>query len=121
MNEVRVNRKAAGRVESGHPWIFSSDMTDRGAAQPGEAVKVADPRGRPLGTAHYSSTSQIALRMLSRQVEEIGRDFFLRRVARGRGTPPPGGRARTATPIAWCTAKPTCCPRWWWTATAITS
>ena len=59
MNEVRVNRKAADRVASGHPWIFSSDVADRGGAQPGEAVKVADPRGRPLGTAHYSSTSQI--------------------------------------------------------------
>jgi 23S rRNA (cytosine1962-C5)-methyltransferase len=65
MNEVRVNRKAAGRVASGHPWIFSSDITDRDGAQPGEAVRVADAHGRTLGTAHYSSTSQIALRMLS--------------------------------------------------------
>ena len=80
MNEVRVNRKAADRVESGHPWIFSSDVTDRDGARPGAAVKVADPRGRALGTAHYSSTSQIALRMLSRQIEEIGRDFYLRRI-----------------------------------------
>ena len=80
MNEVRVNRKAADRVESGHPWIFSSDVTDRDGAQPGAAVKVADPRGRALGTAHYSSASQIALRMLSRQVEPIGRDFYLRRI-----------------------------------------
>lgn len=80
MNEVRVNRKAAGRVASGHPWIFASDLTDRDGAQPGAPVKVADERGRPLGTAHYSSASQIALRMLSRQVEEIGRDFYLRRL-----------------------------------------
>jgi 23S rRNA (cytosine1962-C5)-methyltransferase len=80
MTEVRVRRKAAGRVESGHPWIFSSDVTDRGAALPGEAVKVGDPRGRWLGTAHYSSTSQIALRMLSGQVEPIGREFFLNRL-----------------------------------------
>jgi 23S rRNA (cytosine1962-C5)-methyltransferase len=80
MNEVRVNRKAAGRVASGHPWIFTSDIEDRDGAQPGQAVKVADPRGRPLGTAHYSSTSQIALRMLSHQVEDIGRDFYLKRL-----------------------------------------
>jgi len=80
MNEVRVNRKAAGRLASGHPWIFSSDVADRNGAQPGEAVKVADFRGRPLGTAHYSSASQIALRMLSLRVEEIGRDFYLRRL-----------------------------------------
>jgi 23S rRNA (cytosine1962-C5)-methyltransferase len=80
MNEVRVNRKGADRVASGHPWIFSSDITDRDGAQPGEAVKVADPRGRPLGTAHYSSASQIALRMLSAQVEAIDRGFYLRRL-----------------------------------------
>ena len=80
MNQVRVTRKGAGRVASGHPWIFSSDVADRDGAQPGQAVKVADERGRPLGTAHYSSTSQICLRMLSRQVEEIGRDFYLRRL-----------------------------------------
>jgi 23S rRNA (cytosine1962-C5)-methyltransferase len=80
MNQVRVNRKAAGRVASGHPWIFASDIEDRDGAQPGQPVKVADSRGRPLGTAHYSSTSEITLRMLSSQVEEIGRDFYLRRL-----------------------------------------
>ncbi len=80
MNEVRVNRKAADRVASGHPWIFASDIADRNGAQPGAVVKVADHRGRPLGTAHYSSTSQIALRMLSRQVVATGRDFYLERL-----------------------------------------
>lgn len=80
MNTVKVNRKAAGRVASGHPWVFLSDIVDRDGAQPGEAVKVTDERGRPLGTAHHSSTSQIAIRMLSRQVEETGRDFFMRRL-----------------------------------------
>jgi 23S rRNA (cytosine1962-C5)-methyltransferase len=80
MNEVRVNRKAAGRVASGHPWIFSSDITDRDGAQAGEAVRVADAHRRMLGMAHYSSTSQISLRMLSAVAEEIGRDFYLRRL-----------------------------------------
>ena len=80
MNQVRVNRKAADRVLSGHPWIFSSDVTDRDGAQPGAAVEVLDGRGRSLGVAHYSSTSQIALRMLSRQAEPIDRAFYLRRL-----------------------------------------
>jgi 23S rRNA (cytosine1962-C5)-methyltransferase len=80
MTEVRVNPKAAGRVASGHPWIFASDITDRNGAQPGQAVKVLDHRSRPLGTAHYSSASQISLRMLSNQVEEIDREFYLRRL-----------------------------------------
>ncbi len=81
MNTVRVNGKAAGRVASGHPWIFSSDITDRGQAAPGDAVGVLDARGRFLGVAHYSSTSQIALRMLSRDREPADRTFYLRRLA----------------------------------------
>jgi 23S rRNA (cytosine1962-C5)-methyltransferase len=80
MNEVRVNRKAADRVASGHPWIFASDITDRGAAEGGQAVKVVDPRGRPIGTAHYSSASQIAIRLLSPQVVELDLSFYLRRL-----------------------------------------
>jgi 23S rRNA (cytosine1962-C5)-methyltransferase len=77
---VRVNRKAEDRVASGHPWIFSSDVTDRGDAQPGDVVKVADPRGKPIGVAHYSSTSQITLRLLSSKVEPIDQEFFRRRL-----------------------------------------
>ena len=80
MTEVRVNRKAADRVASGHPWIFTSDIVNVDGAQSGAAVKVADQRGRALGTAHYSSASQIALRMLSHQVEEVGRDFYFKRL-----------------------------------------
>jgi len=79
--EIRVNRKAADRVASGHPWIFSSDLVDRGDAAPGSTVKVTGPRGRAIGTAHYSSSSQIALRLLSRDVQEIDRVFFARRLA----------------------------------------
>ena len=62
---VRVNRKAADRAASGHPWIFASDVTDRADAAPGDAVRVVDPKGRTIGVAHYSSTSQITLRLLS--------------------------------------------------------
>lgn len=81
MSSVKVNRKAADRVASGHPWIFSSDVLDRGDAAPGDAVRVVDWRGKPVGVAHYSSTSQITLRLLSRMAEPIDRPFFLRRLA----------------------------------------
>jgi 23S rRNA (cytosine1962-C5)-methyltransferase len=77
---VRVNRKGADRIASGHPWIFSSDITDRGAAQAGDVVHVHEPRGRPLGTAHYSSTSQITLRFLSRDLIAVDRTLFRQRL-----------------------------------------
>ena len=76
---VRVNRKAAERLEDGHLWVFASDVVDRGAAEPGDFVKVVDPKGRALGTAHYSSTSQIVLRLLSRRVEPIDEEFIFKR------------------------------------------
>ncbi|MGO4884855.1 MAG: class I SAM-dependent rRNA methyltransferase [Bryobacteraceae bacterium] len=78
---VRVNRKAARRVASGHLWIFASDVVDKGEAQAGEAVRVVDLKGKPLGMAHFSAASQIALRLLTRGGEEIGREFFARRLA----------------------------------------
>ncbi|MGH9661109.1 MAG: class I SAM-dependent rRNA methyltransferase [Bryobacteraceae bacterium] len=80
MTRVRVNRRGSDRVHAGHPWIFASDVVDRGQASPGEAVEVADAKGRALGTAHYSSTSQICLRFLSREVVEIGPEFFRARL-----------------------------------------
>jgi 23S rRNA (cytosine1962-C5)-methyltransferase len=93
VNQVRVNRKAADRVASGHPWIFSSDVTDRGGAEPGSAVLVLDPRGRLLGTAHYSSSSQITLRLLAREAIAVDRAFYLGRLQaanRFRATAAPG-------------------------------
>jgi 23S rRNA (cytosine1962-C5)-methyltransferase len=91
MLTVRVNRKAADRVASGHPWVFSSDITDSsdvtdrgdsrlGDPHPGDAVRVVDPRGGLVGVAHYSSTSQITLRLLSNRAEPIDREFFRRRL-----------------------------------------
>jgi len=81
LSTVRVNRKAAGRIASGHPWIFSSDVIDRGDAARGDAVLVMDPGGKTLGTAHYSESSQICLRLLTNRPETIDRAFFLRRLA----------------------------------------
>ena len=81
MNTVRVNRKGANRIASGHPWIFASDVLDRGEASAGDSVVVVDPAGAALGTAHYSDSSQIALRLLSNRVETIDRAFYFRRIA----------------------------------------
>ncbi|BDC47847.1 SAM-dependent methyltransferase [Bryobacterales bacterium F-183] len=84
MHTVQINRKGANRVHSGHPWVFASDVEDRGEAQAGDAVRVVGPRHETLGSAHYSSTSQITLRMLSTgaRAEEASREFFAERFAK---------------------------------------
>ncbi|MCG6928210.1 MAG: class I SAM-dependent rRNA methyltransferase [Acidobacteria bacterium] len=63
---VVVNRRAEARIARGHPWIFRSDIVEDGGATPGALVRVADPRGRPLGFAFWSSQSEIRLRMVER-------------------------------------------------------
>jgi 23S rRNA (cytosine1962-C5)-methyltransferase len=81
LHTVRINRKGAGRIASGHPWIFASDVIDRGKAEAGDAVLVLDPQGAALGTAHYSASSQICLRLLAERAETIDRAFYLGRLS----------------------------------------
>ncbi|HYO84726.1 MAG TPA: hypothetical protein VES20_25210 [Bryobacteraceae bacterium] len=81
MNRVQVNRRAAERIASGHPWIYASDVAEVGGAAGGDAVLVQDDRSRTLGTFHYSSSSQIALRQLSATAEPIDARLFERRLS----------------------------------------
>ena len=46
----------------------------------GEAVQILDFKNRILGTAHYSSSSQITLRLLSTKAEEINSSFLADRL-----------------------------------------
>jgi 23S rRNA (cytosine1962-C5)-methyltransferase len=82
LQSIRVNRKAADRVGSGHPWIFASDVIERGQAAGGDVVLVVDSKGASLGTAHYSDSSQISLRLLADFAETIDRAFYLQRIAK---------------------------------------
>jgi 23S rRNA (cytosine1962-C5)-methyltransferase len=62
---VIVNAHAVARLRGGHPWIFKSDIERIDQAAPGALVRVEDQRGKPYGSALYSSNSQIALRMIA--------------------------------------------------------
>jgi 23S rRNA (cytosine1962-C5)-methyltransferase len=62
---VVVNAHAMVRLRGGHPWIFRSDIERVELATPGALVRVEDQRGKVWGSALYSSTSQIALRMIA--------------------------------------------------------
>ncbi len=61
---VKISRRGANRLKDGHVWVYRSDISADGIP-PGALVNVADERGKRLGTALYSSSSQIAIRMLS--------------------------------------------------------
>jgi 23S rRNA (cytosine1962-C5)-methyltransferase len=81
---VQVTRKGADRLKSGHPWVFRSDVEKTGEAGRGALVRVVDARQKLLGFAHYSSSSQIALRMLGATEEEAGIGEKIRRAQKFR-------------------------------------
>src|SRR5215472_8165382 len=66
--QISVSPRAVGRLRSGHVWIYESDVLNKGNAEPGALVQVVDSKGKALGTALYSSSSQITLRLLTSSV-----------------------------------------------------
>jgi 23S rRNA (cytosine1962-C5)-methyltransferase len=64
---VKVSRRGANRLKEGHVWVYRSDIVAAEGVAPGALVGVVDDREKFLGTALYSSASQIAIRMISRE------------------------------------------------------
>ncbi len=77
---VQVSRRGEERIESGHLWIYEADIVGRGGATGGDSVRVVTQRGRNVGIAHYSDSSKIPLRLLSRHAELPDRAFYLRKL-----------------------------------------
>ena len=63
--KLKLSPRGATRLKSGHVWVYKSDVEAANSIPPGSLVTVTDQRGKPLGTALYSSSSQIAVRMIS--------------------------------------------------------
>jgi 23S rRNA (cytosine1962-C5)-methyltransferase len=64
---VTVSPRGASRLKSGHVWVYRSDIVSADGVPPGSVVSVNDPRGQFLGTALYSTASQIAVRLISHE------------------------------------------------------
>jgi 23S rRNA (cytosine1962-C5)-methyltransferase len=64
---VKLAARGAARLADGHVWVYRSDIASADGIPPGALVSVLDHRGKPLGTALYSSASQIAVRMISHE------------------------------------------------------
>jgi 23S rRNA (cytosine1962-C5)-methyltransferase len=70
---AKINRRAADRLRGGYLWVYASDIETIELPQAGDPpalLPVADSRGLLLGTALYSPSSQIALRLVSREATD---------------------------------------------------
>jgi len=79
---VTISRRGVERARSRHVWIYRSDVENDGGARPGAVVRVGDSRGRFVGYALYSSSSQIALRFVTFREVDVDRAFWRDRLAR---------------------------------------
>ncbi len=78
---MTISQRGVERILSGHPWIYRADVADASGAEPGAVVQVLERRKRPWGQALYSTQSQIALRMLTRESRDFDRAFLAERIA----------------------------------------
>jgi 23S rRNA (cytosine1962-C5)-methyltransferase len=79
---VIVNARSAARLRSGHVWVYASDVLNHQNVPPGALVQVVDAKGKLLGSALYSSSSQIMLRLLAR--EALSSEDDLRQIVASR-------------------------------------
>ncbi|HAJ28004.1 MAG TPA: 23S rRNA (cytosine(1962)-C(5))-methyltransferase RlmI [Syntrophus sp. (in: bacteria)] len=66
----------------GHPWLFSGAVSKiKGRPEPGEIVVATTKEGQPLALGFYNSQSDIAFRMLTRDVAAtVDQGFWQRRL-----------------------------------------
>jgi 23S rRNA (cytosine1962-C5)-methyltransferase len=82
IKKIIIDERAAGRLRAGHVWVYASDVLNDANAAPGSLVHVVNTKGKLQGSAVYSSSSQLKLRLMSR--EEIGSEAELMTLVRQR-------------------------------------
>jgi 23S rRNA (cytosine1962-C5)-methyltransferase len=79
---ITVTERCASRLRAGHLWVFNNDVASAQAHANGAVVSIISMRGEFLGNGYFNEKSKITARILSRDEEEIGPDFFLNRFKR---------------------------------------
>lgn len=82
MAKFFLRKKVGDRVVNGHPWIFSNELGDvDGDYQPGDIVEVYSYNGSFIGKGYINPSSQITIRLLTRDKEEqVNNDFFYNKI-----------------------------------------
>ncbi len=83
MIKVYLKKKIAPRIANGHPWVFGNEV-DRvaGDVEAGDIVEVSYSDGKFAGRGYINPKSQILVRLLTRNKQEIIDDrFFHNRIA----------------------------------------
>lgn len=77
-----LHKNKGKKAINGHPWIFSSDIAGYdGEYTNGDIVEIYTSEEVLIGKGYINDASQIALRIMTRDInEEINKDFFRKRL-----------------------------------------
>jgi 23S rRNA (cytosine1962-C5)-methyltransferase len=78
----KVHLKRTKRLHNGHLWVFSNEIHESlKQFSPGSLVQVHDMHDAFIGIGYINPNSLISVRLLTRQQEEIDRDFLEKRIS----------------------------------------
>jgi 23S rRNA (cytosine1962-C5)-methyltransferase len=81
MAKIILKKGEEQRIRMGHPWIFDNEVkATEGSYEPADIVDVFDFKGRFLGRGYINPKSKILVRLLTREQEEINKEFFRKRL-----------------------------------------
>ena len=81
MATVILNKKIAQRIANGHPWVFNNEVdTIQGEVNAGDIVDVYYYDKKYCGRGYINPKSQILVRLLTRQKEDINEVFFYSKI-----------------------------------------
>lgn len=81
--QIILRKNEEHRLTQGHQWVFSNEIKAvNGDPEPGDVVEILRHDEKFLGLGFYHPHSLIAIRLLSREREEITFDFFEGRINR---------------------------------------
>ena len=83
MTRITLKKNEDRRIKAGHPWVFSNEIARiEHADEPGSVCELVDIGGGFIGTGYHNPHSLIAVRLLSRGIEDIDTvAFFESRIA----------------------------------------
>ncbi|HVM88602.1 MAG TPA: class I SAM-dependent rRNA methyltransferase [Puia sp.] len=82
MIAVNLKSRISSRIRDGHPWVFANEVESiKGNYHDGEIVQVFTHDKKFVGRGYINSKSQILVRILAREKNEIiNEDFFFKKI-----------------------------------------
>ncbi len=81
---LSLRRGEDRRLRAGHLWVFSNEIdvarTPLTGFVPGDAVRIADASGKPLGTGYVNPNALIAARLVDRSGHALDRSLIAHRL-----------------------------------------